>query len=175
MLDSQTADVVWLPRSTNHITFYTTDMNLSKLTKTSKAVPSKVSRVVFAAVAVAALAGCAGLTTPAPPEQVVRQLATQRWQALLAKDFDKAYGFSVPSYRALKTAEYYKNKRQATPVKWISAEIFNVECEASKCAVRIKLESKPIVPFSNFDGTIVGGLDETWVLDGGKWWMFETL
>lgn len=151
------------------------DMNFSKLTKASKAVTSKARRAVLVTVAVTAVAGCAGLTTPAAPEQVVRQLATQRWQALLAKDFDKAYEFSVPSYRALKTAEYYKNKRQATPVKWISAEIFNVECEASKCAVRIKLESKPIVPFSNFDGTIVGGLDETWVLEGGKWWMFETL
>jgi hypothetical protein len=149
-------------------------MNFSKLTKTAKAVGFKGARLIVASVAVTALVGCAGLTSSAPPEQVVRQLATQRWQALLARDFTKAYEFAVPSYRALKNADYYKRNREATPVKWIAVEVFGVECEALKCVVRIKLESKPAVPF-NFEGTIVGGIDETWVMEGGKWWMFETL
>lgn len=150
------------------------DMNLSKLTKAANVFISKSGRFVLTTAAATALVGCAGLTSSAPPEQVVRQLATQRWQALLSRNFDKAYEFSVPSYRALRNAEYYKRNREATPVKWISAEVFGVECEAIKCVVRIKLESKPIVPF-NFPGNIVGGIDETWVLEGGKWWMFETL
>jgi hypothetical protein len=153
-------------------------MKFSQLTRTAKPFTSKAGRVAYAAVSAAVsaavLAGCAGLTSSAPPEQVVRQLATQRWQALLSRDFDKAYEFAVPSYRALKNADYYRKNREATPVKWIAAEVFGVECEAVKCVVRIQLESKPIVPF-NFQGNIVGGIDETWVLEGGKWWMFETL
>lgn len=121
-----------------------------------------------------ALSGCASLGTTEPPETVVRQLATQRWQALLARDFDKAYGFAVPSYRQLHAPDYYRGKRQATPVKWLAAEVLRVDCEPEKCTVRIKLESKPLVAM-RFDGTLTGGLDETWVLEGGKWWMFETL
>lgn len=121
-----------------------------------------------------ALVGCAGLGSAPAPEQLVRELATQRWQALLSKDFDKAYAFSVPSYRQIRTAEYYRGKRQATPVKWLAAEVLRVECQEAKCAVRIKLESKPLVPFQ-FDGTLSTGLDETWVLENGQWWIFETL
>lgn len=155
-----------------------TEMNTSKFTKTIAAFDRNAGRLslatAFAAVVAAALAGCAGPTSSAPPEQVVRQLATQRWQALLSRDFAKAYEFAVPSYRALKNVEFYKRNREATPVKWISAEVFGVQCEAVKCVVRIKLESKPVLPF-NFQGTIEGGIDETWVLEGGKWWMFETL
>ncbi len=121
-----------------------------------------------------ALAGCAGIGSTAAPELVVRQLATQRWQALLAKEFDKAYEFAVPSYRQIRTAEYYRNKRQSTPVKWLAAEVLRVDCEAAKCTVRIKLESKPLVPFQ-FTGTLITAMDETWVFEEGQWWMFETL
>ncbi len=129
---------------------------------------------LIASIAIAALAGCAAVGTPKTPEETVRQLATQRWQALLAGDFEKAYEFAVPSYRQLKTAAYYRNKRLGTPVKWIAVEVINAECEAVKCEVRIKLESKPIVPFG-LQGNMIGGIDEVWVLEDGRWWMFETL
>ena len=120
------------------------------------------------------LAGCAGLGAPQPPEQIVRQLATQRWQALVSRNFEKAYEFAVPSYRQLHDIDYYRGKRQSTPVKWLAAEVSRVDCEAEKCLVRIQLESKPMVAMQ-FRGTITTGLDETWVLEAGKWWMFETL
>ncbi len=133
-----------------------------------------VVKGVIASIAIAALAGCAAVGTPKTPEETVRQLATQRWQALLAGDFEKAYEFAVPSYRQLKTSAYYRTKRLGTPVKWISVEVINAQCEALKCEVRIKLESKPIVPI-NIQGNMVGGLDETWVFEQGRWWMFETI
>lgn len=120
------------------------------------------------------LTGCSGLDLNTPPEQVVRKLATHRWQALMSRDFEKAYEFSVPSYRQIRTAEYYRSKRQATPVQWLSAEVLVVECQKETCSVRIKLESKPIIP-SQFKGTLQSGLDETWVFEDGRWWMLETL
>lgn len=121
-----------------------------------------------------AVGGCAGIGQTQAPEQIVRQLATKRWQALLAKDFDKAYEFATPSYRKIKTADYYRNQRQSTPVKWIAAEVLRVDCQVEKCTTTIKLESKPIVPFK-FTGTITSGIDETWVFEDGQWWMFEAL
>jgi hypothetical protein len=120
------------------------------------------------------LAGCAGMGTPQAPELAVRTLATQRWQALLAQDFNKAYTFVAPSYRQLNTVDAYQKKRQGVPVKWIAAKVLRVECVEQKCDVRIELESKPLVPFA-FNGTITSGIDETWVLENGQWWMLETL
>jgi hypothetical protein len=129
----------------------------------------------FTALAVSlGLAGCASMSAPEAPELAVRTLATQRWQALLAQDFNKAYTFVVPSYRQLNTADAYQKKRQGVPVKWISAKVLRVECGGQKCDVRIELESKPLVPFA-FNGTITSGIDETWVLENGRWWMLETL
>jgi len=127
-----------------------------------------------AAMLAATLGGCAGLGTPQPPELKVRQLATQRWQALLAQDFAKAYNFLTPSYRQLHSADTYQKKRQGVPVRWLAAKVLRVQCEPAKCEVRIDLESKPLSPFG-FNGTINSGLDETWVLEDGQWWMLETL
>lgn len=119
--------------------------------------------------------GCAGFSgNSEPPELVVRQLATQRWQALLARDFDKAYSFAVPGYRKIKSLEYYKANRQGAPVKWLSAEVLRVECEAERCKVVVQLESKATLPFS-YRGNISSGIDEVWVLENRRWWMLETL
>ena len=120
------------------------------------------------------LAGCAGMGAPEAPELTVRTLATQRWQALLAQDFNKAYTFLAPSYKQLNTADAYQKKRQGVPVKWIEAKVIRTTCEAEKCDVRIALESKPLTPFA-FKGTITSGIDETWVLENGQWWLLETL
>jgi hypothetical protein len=120
------------------------------------------------------LGGCAGQGAGQPPEQLVSQLAAKRWDALVARDFEKAYGFSTPSYRQLNNADFYKKSRQGAPVKWVSAKVLRVECEDKKCAVRIALESKPLVPFP-FKDTITSGLDESWVYEDGQWWILETL
>lgn len=140
--------------------------------------PSPTNRAALIAsaalVLLSTLSGCAGLDSAAAPELQVRKLATQRWQALLAKDFDKAYEFAAPSYRQIRSAEYYSDKRRITPVKWLAVEVLRVECEATKCITRIKLESKPLTAFQ-FSGTLITAMDETWVFEGGQWWMFETL
>lgn len=149
-------------------------MNLSKLTKTAKVIISKTGRLVLIAAAATAVVGCAGLASSAPPEQVVRQLATQRWQALLAGDFDKAYEFATPSYRQIKSAGTYRLQKQAQLVKWISAEVVGAKCDGPKCDLFYKLEFKPMVPM-RFDGTLFSGNSEVWVFEGGQWWAFEDL
>ena len=125
---------------------------------------------------VLAVAGCAGLQsdTDEPPELVVRKLSTQRWQALLARDFDKAYSFSTPGYRKLRSLEYFKTNRQGAPVKWLSAEILRVECEKERCKTVVQVESKPTLPFP-FRGNITSGLDEVWVFEEQRWWVLESL
>ena len=149
-------------------------MKFSKSTKTKNGFVFRAVHFIFAALTVVALAGCAGLTSSAPPEQIVRQLATQRWQALLAGDFDKAYEFATPSYRQIKSAGTYRLQKQAQLVKWISAEVVGAKCDGPKCDLFYKLEFKPLVPMK-FDGNLISGNSEVWVFEGGQWWAFEDL
>jgi hypothetical protein len=133
-----------------------------------------IARWCGAAVAVAALVGCA--TTPAePPQDIVRQLATQRWQALLAKDYKRAYDMSAPAYRKLNTADVYAIRKASVPVRWLSAKVLRVDCESEdRCTARVEIESRPIAPLAP-KMPLVGVISETWVRDGGQWWMFEPL
>ena len=84
------------------------------------------------------LSACAtplGLT----PEDQVRQRATQRWQALLAYDYAKAYEFATPSYRALVSPESYRG-RQGAALQRTSAKVFRVDCpEPGKCTARVEV------------------------------------
>ena len=118
------------------------------------------------------LVGCASLQ-PAP-EETVRKLAIQRWQALLAGKFDQAYEFATPAFRKLRTVDFYRANRSAVPVKWVSAEVLRVDCEPQRCSVKIKLISKPIMPGFN-KLNLETSLDEVWILEDGQWWMFEKL
>lgn len=133
-----------------------------------------LTRLCVTAAAVAALAGCAS-TPPVPPQDTVRQLATQRWQALLAKDYKRAYEMSAPAYRKLNSAELYATRKMSVPVRWLSAKVLRVECESEeRCTARVEIESRPIAPNAP-KMPLVGVINETWVRDSGQWWMFETL
>lgn len=125
-------------------------------------------------VAVAALAGCA-TTNKVTPEQQVRELATERWQALLADNAAKAYEMTAPSYRKLRTQDVFTTRLRAVPVKWLSAQVVRVDCHrADACTARIAIESQTRMP-TLYKGKISSGVDESWVLEDGRWWILERL
>lgn len=113
-------------------------------------------------------------TTPSAAEEAVRTLAAARWQTLIAGDFAKAYAYAAPSYRAINPLDIYRANKQGVSVKWLSANVYKVACELAVCTVQIELESKPITPI-RFSGTLKSALDEKWVLEDGKWWIFDKL
>lgn len=132
-------------------------------------------RHVWLALATACFVAACATTAPPAPEQTVRELATQRWQALLAKDNARAYQMAAPSYRKLKTQEQYNQRIQNVPVRWEKATVLRVECTSvERCVAKIELHSRPIAPFAP-KVPIVGVLDEVWVKEDGRWWMFEPL
>ena len=137
-------------------------------TRASASLWIKVSACVLSL----SLVGCASLR-PAP-EETVRKLATQRWQALLAGKFDQAYEFATPGFRKLRSVDFYRTNRSAVPVKWVSAEVLRVDCEPQRCTVKIKLITRPNMPGFN-KLNLETGLDEVWLLEDGQWWMFEKL
>ena len=137
-------------------------------TRASASLWIKVSACVLSL----SLVGCASLR-PAP-EEAVRKLATQRWQALLAGKFDQAYEFATPAFRKLRSVDFYRTNRSAVPVKWVSAEVLRVDCEPQRCVAKVKLITRPIMPGFN-KLNLETALEEVWIEEDGQWWMFEKL
>ena len=123
--------------------------------------------------AVALLGGCASMES-GTPEEIVKTRASARWKAMVAHDFKGAYGYLAPSYRAVSSFERYKGMLNGGAA-WEKAEVARVRCEsAEKCTASVRIESKP-VGVMNFKGNIITGVDETWLLEDGKWWLYQKL
>ncbi|GIX34526.1 MAG: hypothetical protein KatS3mg126_0305 [Lysobacteraceae bacterium] len=84
------------------------------------------------------LAGCAA--TGARQDVPAEVRAQERWDALLAGDFVKAWGYLSPGARSRGSAEAYAAQMKARPVRWKSAEVLGVECpEPELCKVTVKV------------------------------------
>ena len=118
------------------------------------------------------LAGCAALQ-PKTPEQVVEQRVEARWAALIKGDFDQAWTFTQPGFRAVvKQADY--RKRFGAGGQWRGVQVHQVDCEAERCTARVRLTSRIMMPpFNKQD--IVGTIDEVWVREEGQWWFYQAL
>ncbi|PWW43742.1 hypothetical protein DFR36_10994 [Melaminivora alkalimesophila] len=132
-------------------------------------------RALLASVAAALLAGCAAVgPASSSPEETVQDRANARWAALLKGDSAKAYGYLTPGYRAVHDEATYR-KRRGSAVKWTGAEVVDVRCpEATKCLAKVRIEAKPFLG-RKFGDTIVTHVEETWLLEDGRWWLFERL
>ena len=130
-------------------------------------------RSMLALAAAGLVTGCAALGGQAP-EDAVKARANARWAALLKSDMANAYTYLTPGYRAVHDLESYR-KRQGTAVKWTGAEVVDVRCpEATKCLAKVRIEAKPFMG-RKFGDTIATHYDETWLLEGGQWWLFEKI
>lgn len=143
---------------------------------------------------VLALAGCdstesppkppapavAAPATPAPPakaespaqnaQQTLEQRAVERWDALVARNFELAYTFETPSYRKVYTAEQFKRKF-GTRVAWLGARVNTVkELGNGVAEVMIKLRFKAAVPIPGMEAVQdETNLKEKWVQEEGTW------
>ena len=119
------------------------------------------------------LASCASLNNK-PPEEQVRQRAAQRWQALVAGDFNRAYSYNTPGYRAVITPESFRG-RIGSSGSWVGAEVMAMNCpEAVKCIARVRIDFKPFMG-RRYGDNISTYADETWLLEDGQWWLFQDM
>ena len=118
-----------------------------------------------------ALSGCAAFA-PATPEQQVHQRATERWKALKASQWDKAYAFVTPSFRATMTEERYRERFVGVP-KWKNAEVRSVKCEPEKCIAVVRIEAL----YGARAGleTLSTDVPETWLQEEGQWYKYEAM
>jgi len=136
--------------------------------------PASVRRTVLGAAALAltlALGACASLQ-PKAPEVEVAERAQQRWDALIKKDFAKAYTYTQPAFRAVVKPEIYPS-RFTNAAEWKDVQVHQVNCEAERCTVRIRLNSKILLPAYRRLPDVVSYFDENWVRENGQWWYFD--
>ena len=125
-------------------------------------------RALLLAVAATFVAGCAALA-PSTPEQRVQARAQQRWDALIAGDVARAYGFLSPASRSAVPLDTYK-RSFGNASAWKSAKVNSVRCEAAdRCVATVVISHQPLALRGKL-GTLESALDETWLLDDGEWW-----
>ena len=118
------------------------------------------------------LVACATQPTGKPEDQV-RQRATERWQALAAGDFAKAYTYSTPSFKAVVAADAFR--RRFGNAQWYGAEVINVTCaEATQCEAVVRIDFKYLLKPKSVD-KISTHVTETWMLEDGTWFMFQAI
>lgn len=109
-----------------------------------------------------AVAGCAAMK-PQTAEEVVKERAQARWDALVKGDARAAYAFLSPGSRAVLTPENY-----ATSIRvgfWKSARVERAVCEAQQtCEAHVTIE------YEFQAQRIKTPLRETWIREGTDWW-----
>lgn len=131
-------------------------------------------RLSLVAALLTVLAGCASADKS---EEVVtpEARAQQRWDALLAGDFLKAYTYLSPGMRSEMTAEAYAAQIGARPIRWGAAEVVGAECgeegDGNLCRVSVKVDftAPANTPgLKRLGATTV--LVERWILVDGQWY-----
>jgi hypothetical protein len=111
--------------------------------------------------------GLSGCSSP-PPEEEVGQRALERWQALIKRDMDKAYGYLSPGYRAVNSLKLYR-AGIGNAVQWKEATLKNVSCADKTCEVTINIRYQYVARVAGkYEGE--KPIKEKWTQVDGKWW-----
>ena len=111
--------------------------------------------------------GCA-ITGNKSDEDIVKERAQARYDALLKGDIKKAWGFTAPTYRQRVSADGYRAVMGGVG-NWTKAEASRVTCEEERCELTGLITYK--VPRMGMENTIP--LDEVWIKTDGKWWIYH--
>lgn len=100
----------------------------------------------------------------------VRERAQARWEALLAGDIEKAYGFTAPSFRSAVSVQAYR-ARFGAGVRWTDSQVHEIRCDdgEQRCDVTMMVDYRvPRLGVGN-----QRAIEETWLLIDGEWWLHQ--
>lgn len=119
------------------------------------------------------VAGCANSPgKPAAPPQTPEARAQSRWDALIGKDFVKAFEYLSPGARSELSPEAYASQMAVRPVRWKQAIVAGAECEsedACTVTVNIKFDVPSNQPSVGNMGT-TAPVQERWIRLEGVWY-----
>lgn len=124
------------------------------------------------------LAACAThVSKPTAQEAATPEArAQQRWDALLAKDYAKAFTYLSPGMRSGMNTENYGQQMQMRPVKWSAAKVIGSDCgddladkELCRVNVEVNFSVSGVVPgVKTMDGVSV--VEERWIRVDDNWY-----
>ena len=115
------------------------------------------------------LSACA---TTVNEESSIEKRATERWDTLLGGDLTGAYEYLSPGYRSSVSSMQYQRALLLQPIKWTSASYKDSDCEDAVCKVKISLGYTvygALPGVKSYSG--VKGIEESWVLVDGNWYL----
>lgn len=128
---------------------------------------SGVSRLLLAAGIVLTVGACAAIERAEADEAkaIVAERAQKRVDLVIKGQLDQAYEFYSPASRATLSYEVFR-KRSAGTRWWRGFKLDKVDCRPDACQVTMSLEYD-LFELKGLKRTV----EETWVKDGGNWWL----
>ena len=130
--------------------------------------------VVFATFFVV-LAGCSGVQTLSEQQRTaLEDRVTERWQALEAREFEQAWEYTSPAYRAIFPKQLYR-KKFSYAVTWelTGVKVVNYDASAAVASVVVRVMSEPTKRTSTASeliGATPTSVRERWIFTDGQWW-----
>lgn len=99
----------------------------------------------------------------------LRARVEARWVALVAGDFDQAYGFETPAYRKIYTAQQFRS-RFGRDLRWKQGRVVDIALKRPEVAtVEVEIEySISLSERGMMEDRVVD--TETWLRVDGQWW-----
>lgn len=99
--------------------------------------------------------------------------AEARWDALLAGDFETAYGYYSPGFRSSHSVADFELSQRLRKVQFRGAEYVEQQCEGDACTLKFKVDYHIASPVPGLDEwKSKATLEEQWVRTQGQWWYF---
>lgn len=122
------------------------------------------------AVSAIVLAGCATTSGGGSNSSVVKR-ADQRWDALLAGEFEKAYEYYSPGFRSSHSRGDFELTQRLRKVQYRDAEFVEQDCDSERCTLSYRVRyhiSSPLPGLENWDSHSIE--KETWIKTQDEWW-----
>lgn len=87
--------------------------------------------------------------------------------ALVKNDFEKAWSFTSPAYRASRTVSMYK-RGVAGALSWTDGKFESASCEDSRCEAKFTIDYS--LPKFNIENSRM--INNVWIKVDGKWWIY---
>jgi hypothetical protein len=97
-------------------------------------------------------------------EQRVAIRAQERWDALKARQYEKAFTYLSPSMRETLPFEVFRGR--ISGASWIDVRVTKATCDAEVCDVVLRMDYYVLQNLKDSQQ-----IEEKWFLERGEWWI----